>query len=145
MSFVKKPFEVNRALMVDKRVPVIYRVYGYLSMHCDYETGILHRLSASDIAEAVDCNRRSVDRALHELRERQWLLGGDTLLSGYLVGFRSRPYKSSKPRHRRPPALPPDMPADIPFAGNGDGNGTGTKSSEDVLWSPAIQSILDRN
>ena len=143
MSFVKKPAEVNRALMVDKRVPVIYRVYAYLSLHCDYETGELHRLSASEVAEEVICSRRSVDRAVHELRERRWLIGGDGLLSGYLVGFRSRPYKTSKPRRRRPTPAP-----DIPFSGNGTGesNGTGTKSVGDVLeFSPRVQAMVDKN
>ena len=145
MSFVKKPSEVNRALMVDKRVPVIYRVYAYLSLHCDYETGELHRLSASEVAEACLCTRRSVDRAVRELRERRWLDGGDDLLSGYLVGFRSRPYKSSRPRRRQ---KPPPLPPDIPFAGNGAGatNGTGTKTAEDVFKvSPRVQSYVNRN
>ena len=144
MSYVKKPTEVNRALMEDKRVPVIYRVYAYLSLHCDYSTGELHRFSAVEVAEACLCTRRSVIRAVHEIRERQWLLGGETLLSGCLVGFRSRPYKTSK--HRRPKSPPPVEIPDIPFSGNGvsgdNSNGTGTKTAGDFIetLSPFVQS-----
>ena len=143
MSYVKKPTEVNRALMEDKRVPVIYRVYAYLSFHSDWKTGELHRFSAVEVAEAVDCSRRSVIRAVHEIRERQWLLGGETLLSGCLVGFLSQPAKSSKPRRQKPP--PPVEVPDIPFSGNGAGdnsNGTGTKTAGDFIetLSPFVQS-----
>ena len=145
MSFVKTPSSVNRHLMTDARVPVVYRVYAYLQLHCDYETGELHRLSASEVAEEVICSRRSVIRAVHEIRERQWLLGGETLLSGCLVGFRSRPYKTSKPR-RRPKSPPPVQIPDIPFSGNGtgDSNGTGTKTAGDVLeFSPRVIAMVN--
>ena len=94
MSFVKFPKAVVDVVVSDASFPLYFRVFVYLASRCHYKTGVLHRLTASDVSSAVGCHRASVSRVVKKLRSLGWLIGGRGL-SGQLAGFKSRPFRSA--------------------------------------------------
>lgn len=94
MSFVKFPMVLVDVVLPDTSFPTYFRVYLFLASHCDYASGVLHPVSASDVASAVGVTSRTVYRSVSKLRDLGWLVGGSGL-SGQLVGFKSRPFRSA--------------------------------------------------
>lgn len=137
MSHLKTPRLVADRILKDSAFPVYYRVYVYLSIHSDWETGIVHNgLKPASVAAAIASTRESVYRAVRKLRTLGWLVDGQGL-RGRLAGF-----ASGKVRVQHPPVSI--------ASSNGAAPGSTKKSrtqhiKETLEFSDRVQAMVNRH
>ena len=95
LSFTKLPMVASDLILTGGLKGLPLKVYLALSRRCVYKTGEVHlTVTAPAIADVAGCSRQNVYPAIKVLRGLGLLVGGSGL-HGTLVGFASRPYKSS--------------------------------------------------